>query len=53
MADELNGLARLIQEFIEKYADQIDFNSLEAPPENLDLDMENKENNKEGTKPTN
>ncbi|MDQ0274769.1 hypothetical protein J2S72_000786 [Peptoniphilus koenoeneniae] len=51
MADELNGLARLIQEFIEKYADPIDFNSLEAPPENLD--MENKENNKEGTKPTN
>ncbi|KWZ98882.1 hypothetical protein HMPREF3224_00410 [Anaerococcus hydrogenalis] len=57
MADELDGLARLLQEFIEKYADQIDFKSLDMPPEilesNLDLDKKNDENNNEDFKPTN
>ncbi|ALP87158.1 TPA: cobalt ABC transporter [Streptococcus agalactiae] len=29
---ELDGLARLLQELIEKYADQLDFEKLEVPP---------------------
>ncbi len=29
---ELDGLARLLQELIEKYADQLDFERLEVPP---------------------
>ncbi|EGC84586.1 hypothetical protein [Anaerococcus hydrogenalis] len=57
MADELDGLARLLQEFIEKYADQTDFKSLDMPPEilesNLDFDKKNDENNNEDLNPTN